>query len=147
MERSTAFYALLPGTLSDEQVARLEQWGARSCEGYRVTREGAHVRLVAVRERAATVRELQRLLRTNLRNWGVELPPKQSGWLGLLEVVAAEDPTADGARPAPPAADREQTPTAHRSVQPPAWRTPAPAVTCQSLLRPPANLLRKTCSK
>eukprot|EP00969_Alexandrium_andersonii_P200916 8875877-Alexandrium_andersonii.AAC.2 len=85
MERSTAFYAILPGTISDEQLARLEQWGARSCEGCRATREGEHVRLVAVRQRAATVRELQRLLRTNLKHWGVALPPKQSGWLGLLE--------------------------------------------------------------
>ncbi len=46
MERSTAFYALLPESLNDEQIARLQQWGVRSCVACSVARDGGHVRLV-----------------------------------------------------------------------------------------------------
>ena len=47
--------------------------------------------LVAARKKTGTVREHQRLLRTNLINWGVELPAKQGTWLRLVDDAGVEN--------------------------------------------------------
>ena len=81
---SKAFIADLPD-LSAEQLGKLCAWGQSSCEQFDVhTREDSSMALVAVRKKNGTVRDHMRLLRTNLINWGVALPAKQSGWLRLV---------------------------------------------------------------
>ena len=39
------------------------------------------MQLICLREDHKSVRDYQRLLRTNLLNWGVTLPQKQIGWV------------------------------------------------------------------
>ena len=88
---SCAFVADLP-SLDPEQLSKLYIWGQNACTRLDVHMNGEGLTLVAERKQPGTVRELQRLLRTNLLNWGVELPAKQSGWLRL--VPASEDADA-----------------------------------------------------
>ncbi len=86
LAKSTTFAADLPPDMNEEQLARLYVWGKSSCTNFDVQQmgEGAML-LVAVRKKTGTVREHQRLLRTNLIHWGVELPAKQGNWLRLLD--------------------------------------------------------------
>ena len=79
---SKAFVADLPD-LTAEQLGKLYTWGESSCEQFDVRRQSSNLVLVAIRKKHGTVRDHMRLLRTNLINWGVNLPAKQSGWLRL----------------------------------------------------------------
>ena len=84
MARSNAFAADLP-SLSEEQLEKLYVWGTSCCDklDVRMNCDGT-MTVVALRKKDGTVRDHQRLLRTNLIHWGVELPYKQAGWLRLL---------------------------------------------------------------
>ena len=89
---SKAFVADLP-EMSEEQLEKLYCWGQSSCEQFDIHMQGeGAMTLVAVRKKSGTARDHMRLLRTNLQNWGVALPAKQTGWLRLVdEDASAED--------------------------------------------------------
>ena len=90
---SKAFVADLP-EMSVEQLEKLYSWGQSSCERSDIHMRGGGgaMTLVAVRKKSGTARDHMRLLRTNLQNWGVALPAKQTGWLRLVdEDASAED--------------------------------------------------------
>ena len=80
---SCEFVADLP-SLDPDQLSKLYTWGKHACTRLDVHMKGEGLTLVAERKKPGTVRELQRLLRTNLLNWGVGLPAKRSGWLRLV---------------------------------------------------------------
>ena len=141
---SKAFVADLPENMSEEQLAKLYAWG-QSCEQFDVHMQDGAMTLVAVRKKCGTAREHMRLLRTNLQNWGVSLPAKQTGWLRLVdESASAEEQTSQ----APTAAeasvpDEGAADTPERSV-PPDESVPAPSITrqsCSARLELPVNLL------
>ena len=83
---SKAFVADLP-EMSVEQLEKLYSWGQSSCERSDIHMRGGGgaMTLVAVRKKSGTARDHMRLLRTNLQNWGVALPAKQTGWLRLVD--------------------------------------------------------------
>ena len=84
MASGKAFVADMPD-MTGEQMEKLYAWGKSSCEQFDVhMQDGGAMTLVAVRKKSASQREHQRLLRTNLQNWGVSLPAKQAGWLRLV---------------------------------------------------------------
>ena len=129
MARSNAFAADLP-SLSEEQLEKLYVWGTSCCDKFdvRMNCDGT-MTVVALRKKDGTVRDHQRLLRTNLIHWGVALPNKQTGWLRLLP-----HDMLSGAAPSP--ADTAQVAEPPNSSQPaPAAKPPAVA------LRLPPNLL------
>ena len=79
MASSKAFVADLPD-LSEEQLEKLHAWGNSSCEQFDLhMQEGGSMTLVAVRKKNGSARDHMRLLRTDLQNWGVSLPAKQTG--------------------------------------------------------------------
>lgn len=133
MARSFSFVADLP-TLNDEQLEKLYAWGKSSCENFDVHLKGdASMTLVAKRKKDGDVRAHQRLLRTNLVHWGVELSAKQTGWLRLLPNDGISYETASPAR-AHDAVDQMN----NSNTAPPA------AAHERSALRLPVNML-STC--
>jgi hypothetical protein len=93
---SGAFVADLP-PLDPEQLSKLYTWGKHACTRFDVHMKGEGLMLAAERKKSGTAREHQRLLRTNLLNWGVELPAKQSGWLRLVPANAQGESEKTGA--------------------------------------------------
>ena len=95
-EKSESFVADLP-LLSDEALAKLYTWGKSTCVRFDVHMNKDGLILVAQRKKSGTCRDHMRLLRTNLQNWGVELPVKQTGWLRIVpaEEVAKATSTGD----------------------------------------------------
>ena len=84
MATSHHFEADIP-ELSESQVEKLYAWGKSSCEKFDVRRNGdMSMVLIATRKKQDSVRGHMRMLRTNLLNWGVNLPTKQVGWLRLI---------------------------------------------------------------
>ena len=115
--------------LTTEQLAKLYVWGQASCEHFDVRMNGdGTMALDARRKRPDTARGHMRLLRTNLINWGVSLPMKQSGWLRVI---------SDHGTPAQANCEDVQKPsTSHKESTPRAPYHP--------VLRLPENLLTIT---
>ena len=130
---SKAFVADLPENMSEEQLAKLYAWG-QSCEQFDVHMQDGAMTLVAVRKKCGTAREHMRLLRTNLQNWGVSLPAKQTGWLRLVdESASAEEQTSQAPTAAEASVPDEGAADPERSVP----RVP----NCSARLELPVNLL------
>ena len=112
MATSNTFEADLP-ELSPEQLSKLYTWGQTSCDTFdlRMNSDMSMV-LFARRRKAGTVRDFQRLLRTNLINWGVSLPTKQVGWLRLISEESRDPSVEDRASAAtPPSSSHPQDST------------------------------------
>ena len=141
--RSRAFVADRP-SLTAEQLEKLYAWGKGSCERFDVhLNDNMSMVLAAVRKKDGTARDHQRLLRTNLIHWGVELPAKQTGWLRLIdEATQPADlaPTTTSAPSAPEPVREEAAPTEQDTVHPPIGRACA-ATPCRLAL--PKNLLTR----
>ena len=126
MATSKYFEADLP-ELTPEQLTKLYTWGQTSCEPFDVRmNQDMSMTLTATRRKSDHARGHQRLLRTNLVNWGVELPGKQMGWLRLQSDVHADS----------------QDSVATQSASGPKDSTPRPQF--QNGLRLPENLLTIT---
>ena len=104
-ETSCAFQAILPGKLSESALESINKWGRDTCEGFSLETCGDATAIIVIRETQKTVRGFQRLLRTNLQNWGVELPSKQHGWLSLLTLDEAKETLAHHAPQTKPCND------------------------------------------
>ena len=116
MAKSAAFAADLPD-MSAEQLAKLYAWGKSSCVKFDVQQmDNGTMLLVAVRKKPGTAREHQRLLRTSLLNWKVELPPRQANWLRLLD-EAGEAESAQPEAPATTSPHQESTPELEEPVE------------------------------
>ncbi len=70
-ETSCAFQATLPGNLSNAALESINKWGRDTCEAFSIETCSDATAIVATRDTQKTVRGFQRLLRTNLQNWGV----------------------------------------------------------------------------
>ena len=141
--RNRAFVADLPN-LTAEQLEKLYAWGKGSCDRFDVhLNDNMSMVLAAVRKKDGTARDHQRLLRTNLIHWGVELPAKQTGWLRLIdEATQPADlaPTTTSTPSAPEPTREEAAPTKQDTAHPPTGRACA-ATPCRLAL--PQNLLTR----
>ncbi len=87
--------------------------------------------LIAVRQEAKTLREWQRLVHTNLKNWKCEMPAQSKGWMKLItaeEYDALRDVTRT--KQEPPTSERPNT-----------CRSEVAVPTSVPRLRLPVNLL------
>ena len=101
MATSKSFEADLP-ELTAKQLTKLYTWGQTPCEPFDIRMNpDMSMTVYATRTKSDIARGHQRLLRTNLVNWGVSLPNKQNGWLRLTspEIVAANDDQQNKASP------------------------------------------------
>ncbi len=80
------FCVALPD-LSDEQFARLSKWASDTSLMSDFVMKGGLMQMICLRDDHKSVREFQRLIRTNLLNWGATLPPKQMGWVKQINNV------------------------------------------------------------
>ncbi len=85
MALSAYFAVHLPSTLSDEQLLKVYTWGKENClrSNMVMNADGSYI-LIAQKEEAKDLRSRQRLMLTNLRNWGVDTSQQPKGWARLL---------------------------------------------------------------
>ena len=84
---STAFIAVLPEATTCEALERLVNWAHESCERHAIVMgEQGNMQIVCIKKGVAkTTREFQRLMLTNLKNWGVETCGRRMCWLTLID--------------------------------------------------------------
>ena len=83
----TGFCATLP-ELTDEQFEKIRKWANETSvkSDFLLNKNG--IQLICIRNDTSTkdARSYMRLLRTNLKNWDVEMASKQVGWLKCITV-------------------------------------------------------------
>ena len=85
MTLSPYFAVHLPNTLSDEQSEKAYTWGKENCvQSNLVMKEDRSYNLIVQKSEAKDLRSRQRLMATNLRNWGIDVSMQPKGWLRLL---------------------------------------------------------------
>ena len=140
MATSTSFVADLP-PMDADQLAKMYTWGKTSCNRFDVHMKQDGFTLVVERKKDGTVREHQRMLRTNLKNWGVDMPEKMKDWLRIVsdaDQLPAPAEQEDSGR----AAAREET---HAREATSTDMLPPP-ILAKLRLREPLNLLANRCS-
>ena len=81
---SVGFCATLPD-LTDQQFQKLMKRTQDTCvKSDFLLNEDGSLQFISIRKEAKDARSWMRLLRTNLSNWGVEMKPKQVGWLKCI---------------------------------------------------------------
>ena len=80
--------------MSGEQMEKAFHWAKNNCVESDFAVIDGNINVIAKRKKKQTAREFQRLLRTNLINWKVELPEKQIGWLKLITEDEYDELTA-----------------------------------------------------
>ena len=83
MTTSDYFSVKLPPTLTDEQLTKLYTWGKANCLQSNVLMQRDGYLMVAQKSDKKDLRCRQRLMGTNLKNWGLDIA-KQKGWMSLL---------------------------------------------------------------
>ena len=148
MASSERFVADLP-PMDEEQLAKLYTWGKNACNRFDVHMKQDGFTLVVERKKAGSVREHQRMLRTNLKNWAVVMPAKLTNWLRL---VPADDSVMD-AEQASGTSDHQseeeyvgivplqETHACAKAAALTEVRAPTPSTTAGLRLRTPLNLL------
>ena len=85
MATSAYFSVQLPETLTDEQFARVFEWAKQNCLESNVIRQSDGGMLpLAQRSEERDLRNRQRLMLTNYRNWSIDTSKQPKGWLKLL---------------------------------------------------------------
>ncbi len=74
---SVAFCAQLPECISDVQMEKVFGWAKSTCVKGDVVMSNGSMYLIAIRQEAKTLREWQRLIHTNLKNWKVAMPAQK----------------------------------------------------------------------
>ena len=83
MTTSDYFSVKLPSTLTDEQLTKVYTWGKTNCLRSNMLMQRDGYLMVAQKSDKKDLRCRQRLMGTNLKNWGVDIA-KQKGWMSLL---------------------------------------------------------------
>ena len=84
MNTSAYFSVALPGDTTDDQLSKCYEWGKQHCLHCNLLRTcDDEYLLIAHRNDEKDLRARQRLMLTNLRNWGLGTG-KQKGWIKLL---------------------------------------------------------------
>ena len=82
MATSAYFSVFLPGDLTGEQLVSIYEWG-KNCLHCNMIQQDDGYLVIAHRSDERDLRARQRLMLTNLKNWGIETG-KQKGWLKIL---------------------------------------------------------------
>ena len=87
MATSECFIATLPQA-TDDQLVRIPDWGSRHCKraDFVMDKRDNTIRLLVQRESKNTLRGYQKMLRTNLKNYGLQLQERLDGWVRLFDV-------------------------------------------------------------
>ena len=86
MTTSSAYFAVkLPPSLRDEELTKIYSWGKSNCLQSNLIRlkDGGYL-MITQKADARDLRSRQRLMGTNLKNWGLDVVTRQKGWLSLL---------------------------------------------------------------
>ena len=86
MTTSSAYFAVkLPPSLRDEELTKIYSWGKSNCLQSNLIRlkDGGYL-MITQKADARDLRSRQRLMGTNLKNWGLDIVTRQKGWLSLL---------------------------------------------------------------
>ena len=83
---SSDYFAVhLPSTLSDEQLVKVYTWGKDNCvRSDLVMKEDRSYELIVQKSEAKDLRSRQRLMSTNLKNWGLDVSTQPKHWVRLL---------------------------------------------------------------
>ena len=85
MAKSHAFLATIP-ECSVEALGKLHSWAQNtSVKSDIIMAPNGDMKLICIRKEAKSLRELQRLVRTLLIKWEVELPSKMIDWIQLID--------------------------------------------------------------
>ena len=82
----SAYFAVkLPPSLRDEQLTKIYSWGKTNCleSNLVMLKDGGYL-MIAQKTDAKDLRSRQRLMSTNLKNWGLDIVTRQKGWLSLM---------------------------------------------------------------
>ena len=82
MATSAYFSVFLPGDITEEQLVKIYEWG-KNCLHCNVIQQDDGYSVIAHRHDEKDLRARQRLMLTNLKNWGIDTG-KQKGWLKIL---------------------------------------------------------------
>ena len=82
MATSAYFSVFLPGDITEEQLVKIYEWG-KNCLHCNVIQQDDGYSVIAHRHDEKDLRARQRLMLTNLKNWGIDTG-KQKGWLKVL---------------------------------------------------------------
>ena len=138
MATSASFVADLP-PMDADQLAKMYTWGKTSCSRFDVHMKQDGFTLVVERKRLGLSGNTKRMLRTNLKNWGVDMPEKMKDWLRIVS-DADQLPAPAEQEESGRAAAREETHAREATCVIP------PAVSAGPRLRAPLNLLANSCS-
>ncbi len=147
MALSAYFAVHLPNTLSDEQLLKVYTWGKENClrSNMVMNADGSYI-LIAQKEEAKDLRSRQRLMLTNLRNWGIDTGQHAKGWARLLNKDEYDRISRNEAPAEPECADDD----AESSEQAPRGNNSAGTASSQqptaSVLEPPLNNLTISCA-
>ena len=111
---TSPYFAVDLPELSVDQLTHVYTWGQETCIQSKIMMQSnGWYLLIAQRAEERDLRSLQRLISTNLRNWGIPPPKQQKGWVRLLtkeEFLARQGSTQDVAATATePAQEEERT--------------------------------------
>ena len=79
---SAYFSVFLPGDITEEQLVKIYEWG-KNCLHCNMIQQDEGYLVIAHRSDEKDLRARQRLMLTNLKNWGIDTG-KQKGWLKIL---------------------------------------------------------------
>ena len=137
MATSAYFTVFLPGDLTEEQLVKIYEWG-KNCLHCNMIQQDDGYLVIAHRSDEKDLKARQRLMLTNLKNWGIDAG-KQKGWLKILtkdEFIFLNEQKGDARNSLPNSAlrrrlrrhgrDQARTPTMLSQTESSA-RTPTPS--------------------
>ena len=84
MATSAFFSVALPTSTTDDQLVRIYEWGKSNCLQCNIIQDGGVYTIILERNDERDLRSRQRLMLTNLKNWGIDTSKLQKGWVKLL---------------------------------------------------------------
>ena len=84
MATSAFFSVALPTSTTDDQLVRIYEWGKSNCLQCMIVHGGGVYTILLQRNDEKDLRSRQRLMLTNLKNWGIDTSKLQKGWVKLL---------------------------------------------------------------
>ena len=84
MATSAFFSVALPTSTTDDQLVRIYEWGKSNCSQCNIIQDGGVYTILLQRNDEKDLRSRQRLMLTNLKNWGIDTSMLQKGWVKLL---------------------------------------------------------------
>ena len=83
---SSGYFAIkLSPILRDEQLTKIYSWGKSNClQSNLISLKDGGYLMITQKADARDLRSRQRLMGTNLKNWGLDVVTRQKGWLSLL---------------------------------------------------------------